>query len=85
MTMGPVSREQAVRQELAGEWHRKQCPITQLGEELLAERLAMEARHALERRQWETRFARYLMQQIRPMEYRKQKSSGAPSEPRNAA
>jgi hypothetical protein len=66
--MEPTSQETRARYELATEWHRKQCPHTQEGESLLAEWQAIEAQHAVERRRWETRFARYLMQVVMPLE-----------------
>lgn len=71
MAIEPTRREQEVRHQLALTWAERQYPATKDGEDLLAERQRMEARHAIERRQWETRLFRYLMQVIKPLEGKK--------------
>lgn len=69
----PHSQEMRGRYQLAREWTRS--PVTEAGENLLAERLTLEQRHAAERREWETRFARYLSQGVLPLERSKQKAA----------
>lgn len=69
--VGEAWRETETRYSTAEAWSRSRFPTTEAGEQLLAERQTMEERHAIERRQWETRLARYLMQQIKPLEGKK--------------
>lgn len=71
MTMEPASREQRARYDLAVAWQRKSSPVTEDGEDLLAARQSMEARHSAERLVWEARFARYLMEKVLPLEAKK--------------
>jgi hypothetical protein len=66
--MEPTSRERQARYDTAEAWQRRYTPITEQGEDLLARRQAMEAQHAIERRQWETEYAHYLMQVVMPLE-----------------
>lgn len=66
MAMEPASQEREVRYAVARSWST--TPIVEEGEDLLAERADLEARHAIERRQWEARFARYLLQSVKPVE-----------------
>jgi hypothetical protein len=64
----PHSREREARYDAQVAHSRSHRPVCEEGEDLLAERQAMEARHALERRRWEARFARYLMRSVLPLE-----------------
>lgn len=80
--VGDAWEETEARFSTAKAWSRSRFPATEAGEDLLAARQSMEERHAIERRQWETRMAQYLMQQIKPLEGKKE--SAPPLERKSA-